>query len=79
MLNLEYFPPERIKAALANLLRSITEGGWLFICHNNRKYTAGEAWLALQRSGEKLLLKEEANEHDLLPLLRSPGFSDLIG
>lgn len=79
VLNLEYFSSEEIKRGLSNLLRSLKDGGWLFICHNNAKYTGGEAWLALQRSGGKLLLKEETNEHELLPLLRSPGFSDLIG
>jgi len=79
VLNLEYFTAGEIKRALQNLRRSLKEGGWLFICHNNARYKDGEAWVALQRSGEKMRLKEEANGHELLPLLRSTDFSDLTG
>jgi len=79
VLNLAYFSPEKIKAALENLRSALAEGGWLVIGQNNPAYEGGEAWLALQREGNRLLLRREEHGHELLPLLRSPGFSGLVG
>lgn len=79
VLNLAYFTPDRLRAALENLCGALNEGGWLVIGQNNPAYEGGEAWLALQRQGNRLLLRQEAHGHELLPLLRSPGFSGLVG
>lgn len=71
VLNLQYFTPEKIKAALANLAANLAEGGTLFVCQNNDKYADGEAYIALRKSGGSLAVAGERNGHELLPLLKS--------
>lgn len=78
VLNKAYFTPERMKPAIANLLGSLREGGWLLISQSNPKYEAGEAYIALRRRGGKFLLAEELHGHELLADLRSPLYADLV-
>lgn len=78
VLNKAYFTPERMKPAIANLLGSLREGGWLLISQSNPGYEAGEAYIALRRRGGKFLLAEELHGHELLADLRSPLYADLV-
>ena len=78
VLNLVYFPPERIRAALVNLRRSLAAGGLLVISHNNGKYQSGEAVITLRNSGGRLTLDRERNAHELLPYLASSLFADIM-
>lgn len=70
VLNLQYFPFERIKGAIDNLAANLKEGGTLFICQNNAKYRDGEAYVALRKRAGTLAVVEERNGHELLPLLK---------
>ncbi|OGS13553.1 MAG: hypothetical protein A2234_03970 [Elusimicrobia bacterium RIFOXYA2_FULL_58_8] len=72
------FSPEQMRDAVANLEKNLAEDGWLFIAQNNSRYKGGEAFFALQKSGNTLILREEINEHELLPHVRSPLFADLV-
>lgn len=78
VLNKAYFTPERMKPAIANLLGSLREGGWLLISQSNPGYEAGEAYIALRRRGDKFVLAEELHGHELLADLRSPLYADLV-
>lgn len=78
VLNKAYFTPERMKPAIANMLGSLKDGGWLFISQSNQKYEGGEAYAALRRRGGRFELAEELHGHELLADLRSPLFADLV-
>lgn len=78
VLNKAYFTPEQMRPAVANLLGSLREGGWLLISQSNPKYESGEAYIALRRQGEKFVLAEELHGHELLQDLRSPLFAGLV-
>lgn len=78
VLNKSYFTPEEMRPAVANLLGSLNEGGWLFIAQSNPKYEGGEAYLALRREGDRFVLAGELHGHELLADLRSPLFAGLV-
>jgi hypothetical protein len=78
VLNKAYFTPSQVRPAVANLLGSLREGGWLLISQSNTKYEDGEAYIGLRREGDRFILAEELHGHELLPDLRSPLFSGLI-
>lgn len=68
VLNLGYFSGAGIRAAAANLGRSLVEGGFLVVSQNNARYRDGEAVFVLRKSGQGLLLAGQANDHAALPL-----------
>ncbi len=70
LFNCKYFPAETIRAAVANLGRSLAPGGLLFISQNNARYTDGESYFALQRGPDGLVLVEEKNGHEAVDLFR---------
>ena len=72
------FTPEEMLGALANLARNLAPEGWLFVCQNNARYKDGEAYLALEESGGRLVLREEVNGHEIIEHLRSPLFAGLL-
>ena len=78
VLNLSYFPPERIKAALANLRRSLKADGLLVISQTNPAYEGGEAVITLRNTAAGFALQRELNRHELLAELAKPLFSDLV-
>lgn len=78
VLNLNYFTPAEIRHGVENLAANLDETGALFISQNNHKYKDGEAYVVLQRNGTRLELAGEVNGHELLPLLKSKLFSDLL-
>lgn len=78
VLNKAYFTPEQMRPAVANLLGSLREGGWLLISQSNPKYENGEAYVALRREGDRFVLDGELHGHELLPDLRSPLFAGLV-
>ena len=78
VLNKVYFTTEEIGLALANLLASLRDGGWLFISQSNPRYEDGEAYIALRRDGAGFVLAGEAHGHELLPDLRAGLFSGLL-
>lgn len=78
VLNKAYFTPAQIKRAVANLLGSLRDGGWLIISQSNPKYESGEAYVALRREKDSFILAEERHGHELLADLRSPLFSGLV-
>jgi len=69
LLNRGYFPGASLRAAAANLGRSVAEGGLLCISQNNPRYPDGEAYIVLRRRGEILELDEERGGHDALDSL----------
>lgn len=69
VLNPEYFTPRDIGRALKNLSGSLKEGGWIFIAQNNTAYRGGEAYIALQKTGGRLVVAEQVNDHALLPAM----------
>lgn len=71
ILNRAYFSDADLRAAVGNLSRSLAPGGVLVISHNNGKYAEGEAFLALQRQGDTLVLVDEKNAHESLPLFQA--------
>lgn len=78
VLNSAYFGRGRLKAAVANLLANLPEGGWLFIAQNHPRYAGGEAYVALRREGGLLAVRGGENGHELLGALRSPDFAALV-
>ncbi|MDQ7834275.1 MAG: hypothetical protein RDU24_02740 [Humidesulfovibrio sp.] len=70
VFNRKYFPDATIRGAVANLGRSLTDGGYLFISQNNDRYAEGEAYFVLQKQGAKLVLVEERNRHEALELFQ---------
>lgn len=68
VLNLGYFDAADIRAAAANLGRSLVEGGFLVVSQNNACYRDGEAVFVLRKSGQRLLLAGQINKHAALPL-----------
>ena len=78
VLNKAYFGPADARRAVANLARSLEEGGWLFVSQANAAYADGEAWLALRLTGGRLRLAGEANSHELLADLKSAAFAGLV-
>ncbi len=68
VFNRKYFADGTIRAAVANLGRSLAEGGLLFVSQNNARYPGGEAYFALQKRGGDLALVEERNGHEALEL-----------
>lgn len=78
VLNLAYFSPADARRAAANLLRSLREGGRLFISQSNPAYRDGEACLVLRREGASFVLEEEFNGHELLSHVRAPLFAGLV-
>lgn len=71
ILNRAYFPDADLRKAVGNLSRSLVPGGVVIISHNNGKYAEGEAYFALQRQGDTLVLVEEKNMHESLLLFQS--------
>ncbi|MEI7480758.1 MAG: hypothetical protein WCK75_00265 [Elusimicrobiota bacterium] len=78
VLNSVYFSPQEAKLAMENLSKNLKDSGWIFISQNHEKYRDGEAYLALQKQGGVLILREELNSHELLPYMSSTLFSDLV-
>jgi len=78
VLNNVYFSPQEAKLAIMNLSENLKDSGWIFISQNHGKYRDGEAYLALQKQGGALILREELNSHELLPYMSSTLFSDLV-
>ncbi|MHB0995067.1 MAG: hypothetical protein ACYC2I_01715 [Elusimicrobiales bacterium] len=78
VLNKAYFNAAQMKPAVANLLGGLRDGGWLLVSQSNPRYEAGEAYIALRRQGDRFLLAEELNGHELLADLRSPLYADLV-
>lgn len=77
VLNKAYFSAAAAARAVANLHRSLAEGGRLYLCHANPKYRDGEAYVVLRREGAGFRLEAEVNEHELLEDLRSGLFPGL--
>jgi hypothetical protein len=72
MLNFEYFCTDDIRLAVANLGRSLTDGGYLFLSQNNARYAEGEAYFVLQKRGGSLALVEERGGHEAVGLFAEP-------
>ena len=71
VLNRGYFADDALLAAARNLARSLADGGFLVISQNNPAYPGGEACLALQKRGARLLLAAQKNGHLALPLFEA--------
>jgi len=78
VLNEAYFSLEEIARALANLAGNLKDGGRLYVCQNNKKYSDGEAYFILRKKNGRLELAGEVNGHELLSRLSSPGFAGLF-
>ncbi len=73
LFNRAYFSDQAIRAAVANLGRSLAEGGHLVISQNNACYAGGEAYFVLERRGPEMLLVEEQGGHRALGLFQEAG------
>jgi len=69
LLNLGYFPGLELRAGVANLGRSVADGGFLCISQNHPQYPDGEAYVVLRRKREILELDEERGGHAALDAL----------
>lgn len=70
VFNRKYFADGTIRAAVANLSRSLDEDGYLFVSQNNDRYAERESYFALQKRGGCMRLVEERNGHEALELFR---------
>ena len=73
LFNRAYFSDQAIRAAVANLARSLVDGGHLVISQNNACYEGGEACFVLQRKGPAMVLVEEQGGHRALELFQEAG------
>jgi len=72
LLHRAYFTPAQIGRILANLARSLKEGGYLVLSHNNAKYPQGEAVAVFQKVDGALWLRTNRFDPDVLSALATP-------
>ena len=70
LLNPVYFSGGALRAAAANIGRSLVDGGYLCISQNHARYPQGEAYLILRRQGDALFLAEEKGALEAEAFLR---------
>ncbi len=64
LLNCSYFTDDELRRGVANIARSLCEGGHLVVSQNNERYRDGEAVFVLRKRGAELNLVLSINDHD---------------
>ena len=70
VFNRKYFDDDAIRSAVANVSRSLADGGYLFISQNNERYAGGESYFVLHKRDGRLAVVEERNKHEALELFK---------
>ncbi len=69
ILNRSYFTARQIRKSVTNLARSLADGGVLVLSQNNSMYADGEALLVVRKTGEKMVIERNINNHAVAPIL----------
>lgn len=64
LLNVEYFPPDKLRLGVDNLMASLAPGGHLLVSQNNNRYTGGEAAFVLTKTPHGPRVTRRHGEHD---------------